>query len=240
MKNFTLVTGSSRGIGAGISEHLMSKRTVFTNSRGLSKSTFLYSNNTHRHLFFDCANQQEVHNSFSQLVQQGYSMNELVCCVGSGSIIVKSGDSTWLEYWRTNFLSAQVVIEEALNLFGETLRHIVVMSSIAGLTPMTDPPVEYSVSKAALNHYIKVLAKGIAPNGILLNAILPGNILFPGSRWQERLDADESQTKKYIHDNVPLMKFGSIASISLLVEFLLEKNDFITGQLLTIDGGQSL
>ena len=57
--------------------------------------------------------------------------------------------------------------------------NIVAVSSIAGVDAMGSM-LAYRASKAALNHFVKNLAKEVGHAGIRINAIAPGNILFPG------------------------------------------------------------
>ena len=80
----------------------------------------------------------------------------------------------------------------------------------------------------------------IAKHGIRINSISPGNILFPGSVWDEKLKNSKNTTKKYIKKNVPLNKFGRIDDISNMVIYISsQKSKFINGANFVIDGGQS-
>jgi 3-oxoacyl-[acyl-carrier protein] reductase len=119
-----------------------------------------------------------------------------------------------------------------MDWFSENLRNIVVISSISGVGAFLDPPIEYSVAKAALNHYIKIKSLELARSGICLNAIAPGNILYPGSSWDKRLQLNSDSVEQYINANVPLKKFGTPEDIAKVV--------YMTGQILVCDGGQSL
>jgi 3-oxoacyl-[acyl-carrier protein] reductase len=120
------------------------------------------------------------------------------------------------------------------------MNNIVVISSIAGVMASLDPPIEYSTSKAALNHYIRLKAKEIAKTGICINAIAPGNLIYAKSRWQERLDENQEIVLRYIAENVPLNRFGQPKDVSNLIVQILENNTFMTGQVIAIDGGQTL
>jgi len=97
------------------------------------------------------------------------------------------------------------------------------------------------LSKAALNNYVKLVAKEFALNGINLNILNPGNLLFEGSVWEKRLIENSDLTKKYIASNVPLNTFGQSSDISNIISFLVSNsNNFIVGANISIDGGQSL
>ena len=90
--------------------------------------------------------------------------------------------------------------------------------------------VAYSASKGGLNSFTKALAKELAPSGILVNAIACGCI-----------DTDmnahlSTQEKTALCEDIPLGRFGKPQEIAHAVTFLSESN-YITGQILTIDGG---
>ena len=48
-------------------------------------------------------------------------------------------------------------------------------------------PITYSVSKSALNTFVRYYSKIIGPKGVRINAIAPGNIYFQGSSWEKKL-----------------------------------------------------
>lgn len=234
-----LVTGATGGIGLSITNVLSSEgwRTL-TNSRSviaLPKAII-----ASEHKVFDCTNLKEVNKSLLELRDQQIFLSDLVCCVGSGRINIGPNENSWIKYFQVNLLSCTTVVESALEIFKDSLRNVVIVSSIVGSKAMVDPPTEYSVAKAALNQYVRVKALQIAKDGRTINAISPGNIMFPGSPWEHRLNFDKEDTLHYISKNVPLDKFGSSSDISSLLPFLLRRESFTTGQIFHIDGGQSL
>lgn len=92
--------------------------------------------------------------------------------------------------------------------------------------------VIYSASKGAINSFTKALAKEVAPSNIRVNAIAPGVIDTEMNKW---LSAEE---RKSLVDEIPMMKFGEVDDIGNLVTFLASENSkYITGQVITIDGG---
>ncbi len=106
---------------------------------------------------------------------------------------------------------------------------IVNLADIAGEKVWADF-IPYSVSKAGVIALSKGLAKALAPS-IQVNAIAPGAILLPeGSTDEERDQAIR---------RIPLRRLGSPEDIARAVVYLVE-NDFITGQVLAVDGGQGL
>jgi len=88
----------------------------------------------------------------------------------------------------------------------------------------------YLLSKKFLAEFTKMLALEVAPH-LRVNGIAPGYIL-------PDIDASEEYVKKTTQ-SIPLQKIGDTKNITQTLEFLLE-NDFINGQILSIDGGASL
>ena len=90
----------------------------------------------------------------------------------------------------------------------------------------------YAASKAALIGFTKSIAKELAPRGITANAIAPGFI------ETDMTAALDDKVRESIIGNVPLGRFGSPDDIAHAAVFLaMEPSSYITGQVLTVDGG---
>jgi 3-oxoacyl-[acyl-carrier protein] reductase len=88
------------------------------------------------------------------------------------------------------------------------------------------------MSKAAVIGLTKALAKEVAPSGIRVNAVAPGVIDTDMNGKLSVID------KKEIIENTPLLKLGTVEDVAKAVYFLAsEQSSFITGQVLTVDGG---
>lgn len=106
---------------------------------------------------------------------------------------------------------------------------IVNVADIAG-TKVWAEYIPYSVSKAGLLALTTGLAKALAP-AVQVNAIAPGTVLLPdGSSAEERVRALA---------RVPLQRLGSPEDIARAAVYLIQ-SDFVTGEVLTVDGGQRL
>ncbi len=90
--------------------------------------------------------------------------------------------------------------------------------------------IAYSIAKAGLTAFTKALAKTFAPN-TTVNAIAPGIIDFP-----ENIKEDK---RKEIIKKIPLLRCGTYSEISQTVIYIL-KNRYLTGQIITVDGGRLL
>ncbi|MGR9071609.1 MAG: pteridine reductase [Gammaproteobacteria bacterium] len=90
----------------------------------------------------------------------------------------------------------------------------------------------YSIAKAGLAAMTKILAKEMGPR-VRVNGISPGAIL-----WPERDMAEEEKNK--ILERVVLQRTGLPADIAKAVRFLIMDADYLTGQIIAVDGGRSL
>ena len=90
----------------------------------------------------------------------------------------------------------------------------------------------YSASKGAVISFTKSLAKELGPSGICVNSVAPG---FIDTDMNKNISIEDKEAFK---DETPLLKIGNKADVANAVLFLAsEEADFITGQILTVDGG---
>ena len=100
-------------------------------------------------------------------------------------------------------------------------------------------PITYSVSKAALNAYIRSISFVLGKKKIRINGVVPGNIIFEGSVWDNKNKKNPKEIQELLIEKVALQKFGKPEDVSELVYFLCSKEaEFITGGLFISDGGQ--
>jgi len=90
----------------------------------------------------------------------------------------------------------------------------------------------YSIAKAGLAAMTKVLAKELGPE-IRVNGVSPGAVLWPEADMSE-------QQKEEILQRVALKRTGAPEDIAKAVKFLIKDAGYITGQIITVDGGRTL
>ena len=111
---------------------------------------------------------------------------------------------------------------------------IINMSSVSGSFSLPGQSV-YGATKGAVNTMTKTLAKELAPYGIRVNAVAPGFI------ETEMLEAIPEEKKEEYLRVIPQHKLGTTEDIANVVSFLAsDQSKYMTGQILTIDGGLSL
>ena len=238
-----LVTGSSRGIGKEIASALYEEncRVVFNSTNpdchdelinDFPGAIFLSGNATKEGDAIKLV--QETTKHFGQL-------DILVCNVGSGrsSPPGEETSSDWKQMMDINLYSAVNMVSAAKSALAESNGSIVCISSICAHEVIPGAPIGYSTAKAALNAYIKSSSRSLAKLGIRINGVSPGNINFPGSVWDSKMQNDPNGVKNFLADNVPLARLGTPAEVANLVTYLSSsKSDFVSGSIWTIDGGQ--
>jgi pteridine reductase len=140
-------------------------------------------------------------------------------------------EQQWDELMGSNlkapFFLAKLLSETLINNSG-CIVNIVDIHAERGLMGY---PV-YSIAKAGLVAMTKILAKELGPV-VRVNAVAPGAILWPDNNLPE-------QERKEILQRVALKRCGEPADIAKAVWFLIKDADYMTGQVLTIDGGRTL
>jgi NAD(P)-dependent dehydrogenase (short-subunit alcohol dehydrogenase family) len=110
---------------------------------------------------------------------------------------------------------------------------IINISSVSSTTPLSRV-FTYSVSKAGLNSVTQFLAREFAPNGIRVNAIIPG--FFPAEQNRKILDKDRIES---IMRHTPMNRFGEAEELQGATVWLASEkaSSFVTGALIRVDGG---
>jgi 3-oxoacyl-[acyl-carrier protein] reductase len=124
------------------------------------------------------------------------------------------------------------IVQHLNKLFQDQKARIVAVSSIYG-TVARSKRIEYSTSKQALRGIVQSLALELGDRGLLVNAVSPGFIATNLTYKNNSIEVINS-----LIADVPLKKLGAPKYVADFVYFLCsEKNQFITGQDLIIDGG---
>ena len=111
---------------------------------------------------------------------------------------------------------------------------IINISSIWGTVGASTESL-YSASKGAINSFTLALAKELGYSNITVNAICPGLIDGEMNKWLSKSERSD------LIANTPMSRIGIPLDIANICQFLCdEKSNFITGQIIAVDGGLSL
>lgn len=235
-----VVTGASKGIGRAVAKEFANNgyNVVICYNKSVSDAQQLLNevSQTTRAIAVkvDVSNEDDVKNMVEITKKTFGNIDVLVNCAGVSDTRLLI-DSTKEDYdfvfdtnMRGTYNTCKLVGREMLsNQSGK----IINISSIWGLRGGSCESV-YSASKGAIIAFTKALAKELGPNGINVNVVAPGFI---------QTDMTKNVTEEIrqeIMDNSALGRLGTPEDVAGVVSFLAsEKSEFITGQVISVDGG---
>lgn len=239
-----LVTGASRGIGLSIAESLHSQGClVAINSRN-SEDLRGISSRLPGVIGISGDLTQPLHAKrvVSECLDSFGKLDILVCNIGSGSSVnpLEETYDEWQRVFALNLWSTTNSIEAAKDALFESRGCIICISSICGSEVIPNAPVTYSTAKAAIHAYVRGIARPLGKKGVRINAVAPGNIIFEGSVWSNKFSLDRKSVQAMLDQQVSLGCFGRPSDVANLVLYLASPlSHFATGQIWTIDGGQT-
>jgi NAD(P)-dependent dehydrogenase (short-subunit alcohol dehydrogenase family) len=245
----SLVTGAGQGIGEGIAKVLAShgSKVMIVDLNGSSAERVANEINT---LFPKCASFYEADLTDSKAIQSmiettltTYTKLDCICNNAAASKGLGPVENYSLEEVQTTLDLTFTSLWKCLQIEIKTLKEQSVSSSIVNIS--SNSAIRgyafnsiYAASKAAVNNLTQSVAKEVARNGIRVNAISPGTINTPGVR--QYFEA-EPKAKDMLEKSSLLRRIGEPEEIGELVSFLLsDRSSFITGQVISVDGGSSI
>lgn len=236
-----LVTGSSSGIGAAIAKELAAcGAKVAIHYRGNADGANQVAEAIRQQDRVCALYQADVSNpeAAADLVKQVQtelgSLDILVNNAGTtrDTLLLSMKEDDWDTVIDTNLKSVYAVTRAALRgMMKSRWGRIINITSVVGLSGQAGQS-NYAASKAGIIGLTKSLARELASRNITVNAVAPG---FIPTALTNVLTAEQHQA---IVNNTPLGRMGTPEEIAWAVAFLAaERSGFITGQVLTVDGG---
>lgn len=236
-----IVTGGSKGIGKGIAKRFgAADLNVLVVSRSLkeAEATAAEIGPNASGFAADVSDPEEC-KAFAQAALERYGRIDVLCAnagifpAAKLDVMTAAGfDHVMNVNLKGTFLSVAAVMPA---MKAAKWGRIVVTSSITG--PITGYPgwAHYGASKAGQLGFVRTACIELAPWGITVNAVMPGNIKTEG------LDGLGADYLAKMEGSIPLKRLGSVDDIAnAALFFASEEAAFITGQTLVIDGGQVL
>lgn len=144
----------------------------------------------------------------------------------------------WRKVYRFNFemaveLNGMIVPGMQQRKWGRVC-HI---SSISAME--NHGPVTYCAMKAALTAYTRSMGGVVAPDGVVVSAILPGAVFTEGGYWDQTLRERPEHVRKYLTERQRIGRFGRPEEIANFVVYICsELASFNIGSIVPVDGGQ--
>ncbi len=242
------ITGATRGIGLATAKAFLQEGSiVFLNGHDKDRltDTCLRLENDYYQKVIPCLGDMTseigVQEAVSNIKGKTGSLDIAIMNLGNGKPEnTNSMDpAEWRRFFEINTMSAVMGLDCLYPLLRKGTNPNAVLISSVIARERAAAPVGYAAAKNAiltLNRYLSALW---AKDGIRVNAVLPGNIFFPGGRWEELTAKDEAGTRQYLQTAVPMQRFGRPEEIADAILFLAsERAAFITGAALNVDGGQ--
>ncbi|NQU14130.1 MAG: SDR family oxidoreductase [Desulfobacteraceae bacterium] len=244
-----LITGGSRGIGKAISlafaeagaDLVVSSRdkrppeleNVAEQVRAIGRKAISIPANVGK--------RQEVENLVQETLREFGKIDILVNNAGGNPVLstmIELEDRAFDKVLEINLKGAFMMSK---SVAGEMIKQgggrIINISSISGLRARDDGTGAYCISKAAMNMMTQVMARELAQKNVLVNAIAPGSIKTEFSRinW-----TDPDRKARRIR-GIELKRFGEPQEVTGLALFLAsEASSFVTGEIIRVDGGQTI
>ncbi len=235
-----IVTGGTAGIGKAIAlkfaEH-GAKVSIFGTNAERGAQIVEEIKGEAFFIQVDVSKTEDVAKAVSQVVEKFGNVDILVNNAGitKDQLLIRMSEEDWDNVMAINVKSCYNTCRVlARSMMKARKGKIINMSSVVGLSGNLGQ-ANYAASKAAVIGFTKALAKELASRNICVNCIAPG---FIGTRMT---DAMTEQQKESIVATIPFGRIGEPDDIAKAALFLASSlSDYITGQVLTVDGGKAM
>ncbi len=235
-----IVTGSTRGIGKAIAVNLAKNGynvvINFNSNDTLALEVKKECDKYNESLIVKCniASFDDTLSLVNNVIEKFGQIDLLVNNAGitQDGLVMRMSETQFDDVINTNLKGAFNMCKHvSKHMFKQRSGKIINMTSVIGLIGNAGQ-ANYAASKGGVIALTKSLAKEFAPRGITVNAIAPG---FIQTDMTDKLSEDQ---KNAIVEHIPLKRIGNADDVANLVNFIASENaDYITGQIIQVDGG---
>ncbi len=240
-----LVTGASKGIGAGIAVELASAGAAvavnFASDKGGADAVVRSIESSGGQAIAiqgDVSKATDVSRMFEQTVKKFGSIDILVNNAGlyQAMPITELTEAEFHREMNVNLLGPLLMIRESIKHFGPTGGSIINIGSAASRSLPSGYSI-YAASKSGLDAVTGVLAKELGTRGIRVNSVNPGATLSEGTK-EAGLYGVGSDIEKQLVSSTPLGRIGTPIDIARVVVFLASDDSaWLTGEIIHATGG---
>ena len=241
INKWVLITGGAKRIGARIARTLHAEEmnlvihfnTSNDDANELCSELNSIRNDSAIAIGSNLTNQTEVESLITKVIE---TTGQLDVLINNASTFYPTPiEDITLEDWDnlmgTNLKAPLFLCKHAAPHIKESKGCIINMIDIHASKPLKNHPI-YGSAKSGLVMLTRSLAKDLAPE-VRVNGIAPGMILWPENGPSE-------ETKQKVIDQIPLKRSGEPNDIAQTVLFLIAHADYITGQIIAVDGGRGI
>ena len=241
INKWVLITGGAKRIGARIARTLHAEEmnlvihfnTSSDDANELCSELNSIRNESAIAIGSNLTNQTEVESLITKVIK---TTGQLDVLINNASTFYPTPieDITlddWDNLMGTNLKAPLFLCKHAAPHIKESKGCIINMVDIHASKPLKNHPI-YGSAKSGLVMLTRSLAKDLAPE-VRVNGIAPGMILWPENGPSE-------ETKQKVIDQIPLKRSGEPNDIAQTVLFLIAHADYITGQIIAVDGGRGI
>ncbi|HTK07372.1 MAG TPA: SDR family oxidoreductase [Ktedonobacteraceae bacterium] len=240
-----IVTGGAQGMGRTIAEQFLlqgARVLIFDLDAKLAEQTAReLSPDSSAVIGFggNVSLRADVHRAVELCVERFGRLDVMVAQAGIGDAqpLLEIEEASWQRIMAVNLTGVFLCTQEAGRVMARQGGGTIVAMASTNAFQVEENLSHYNTSKGGVVAFVRSAALDLSRHGIRINAVAPGVVLTRLSAW---ITADPDRATNYLKQ-IPLRRFAETIDVANAVLFLSSsKSAYITGQMLVLDGGQTL